>query len=61
MQGAIMTTDTVNKLLANFDDLASKTEDVNVQFLIRAIKLHAELTDAKIADLEQTLIASRKQ
>lgn len=56
-----MTTDTVNKLLANFDDLASKTEDVNVQFLIRAIKLHAELTDAKIADLEQTLIASRKQ
>ncbi|WP_168787720.1 hypothetical protein [Paraburkholderia aromaticivorans] len=56
-----MTTDSVNKLLASFDDLASKADDVNVQFLIRAIKLHAELTDARIADLEQTLTASLKK
>jgi hypothetical protein len=61
MQGAVMTTDSVKKLLANFDDLASKTDDVSVQFLIRAIKLHAELTDARIADLKQSLIASLKK
>ncbi|WP_165904529.1 hypothetical protein [Paraburkholderia hospita] len=56
-----MTTDSVNKLLANFDDLASKTDDVNIQFLIRAIKLHAELTDARIGDLEQTVVALLKK
>ena len=56
-----MTPDSINKLLANFDDLASKTDDVNVQFLIRAIKLHAELTNARIADLEQTLAISLKK
>jgi hypothetical protein len=61
MQGAVMTPDSINKLLANFDDLASKTDDVNVQFLIRAIKLHAELTNARIADLEQTLAISLKK
>jgi hypothetical protein len=61
MKGAVMTTDSVNKLLASFDDLASKADDVNVQSLIRAIKLHAELTDARIADLEQTLTASLKK
>ncbi|MFM0593709.1 MULTISPECIES: hypothetical protein [Paraburkholderia] len=56
-----MNADTVSKLLSDFDDLASKSEDANVQFLIRAIKLHAELADARLAALEQAMLAlSRK-
>lgn len=52
-----MNAETTTDILAKFDDLASKSEDVNVQFLIQAIKLHAELTNSKLANLEQALLA----
>ncbi|MBR8062324.1 hypothetical protein KDX32_04365 [Burkholderia ambifaria] len=42
----------IKELWAEFDDLASKSENADVQFLIRAIKLHAELVDARLAALE---------
>jgi hypothetical protein len=45
-----MSADTVKNILAKFDDLASKREDVNVQFLVQAIKLHAELTNTRLGD-----------
>jgi hypothetical protein len=50
-----MSADSVKRIFAHFDDLASKCEDVNVQFLIRAIKLHAELMNARLADVERAL------
>jgi hypothetical protein len=56
-----MNTDAVSKILAAFDDLASKSEDANVQFVIRAIKLHAELTNARLVSLEQAMLASLKK
>jgi hypothetical protein len=56
-----MSADAVKDLFARFDDLASKSDDVNVQFLIQAIKLHAELADARLASLEQSLSAMLKK
>lgn len=56
-----MNANTVSKLLSDLDDLASKSEDVNVQFLIRAIKLHAELTNSRLAALEQAMLALLKK
>jgi hypothetical protein len=47
-----MNTEQVTKLWAEFDDLASKSENADVQFLIRAIKLHAEVVDLRLAALE---------
>lgn len=41
-----------NELWAEFDDLASKSENEDVQFLIRAMKLHAELVNIRLAALE---------
>lgn len=56
-----MNTDAVSKIFSEFDDLASKSEDANVQFLIRAIKLHAELTDARLVALNQAMLALLKK
>ncbi|CAN7475246.1 hypothetical protein LJR029_000794 [Caballeronia sp. LjRoot29] len=56
-----MSTNTVSKILSEFDDLASKSDDINVQALIRAMKLHAELTNARLLSLEQALLASLKK
>ncbi|AWV01905.1 hypothetical protein DM992_20625 [Burkholderia sp. JP2-270] len=42
----------IKEMWAEFDDLASKSENEDVQFLIRAIKLHAELMNARLAALE---------
>ncbi|AIP34181.1 hypothetical protein DR64_7907 [Paraburkholderia xenovorans LB400] len=54
-----MNTDTDKRIFAEFDDFASKSEDVNVQFLIQAMKLHAEITNSRLADIEQALLALR--
>jgi hypothetical protein len=50
--GVAMSAEAVKKLWAEFDDLASKSENEDVQFLIRAIKLHAEVTNIRLAALE---------
>ncbi|MGA7814860.1 hypothetical protein [Caballeronia sp.] len=55
-----MSTEAVKKLLAEFDDLASKSENEDVQFLIRAIKLHAEVINSRLSALEATANASAK-
>ena len=47
-----MSAEQVEKLLAEFDDLASKSENVDVQSLIRAIKLHAQVVSTRLAALE---------
>ncbi|KVF79234.1 hypothetical protein QZM18_06650 [Burkholderia diffusa] len=51
-KGVAMRAERINELWAEFDDLASKSENEDVQFLIRAIKLHAELMNARLAALE---------
>ncbi|SDI33803.1 hypothetical protein [Paraburkholderia phenazinium] len=56
-----MNADAAKKVFSEFDDLASKSEDANVQFLIRAMKLHAELTNARLVSLEQALLALLKK
>jgi hypothetical protein len=56
-----MNADATSKVFSEFDDLASKSEDANVQFLIRAMKLHAELTNARLVSLEQALLALLKK
>ncbi|MFL9934311.1 hypothetical protein P0D88_35250 [Paraburkholderia sp. RL18-103-BIB-C] len=56
-----MNTDTTTDPFARFDDLASKSEDVNVQSLILAMKLHAELTNSRLVSLEQALLALLKK
>ena len=47
-----MSTEAMKKLWADFDDLASKSENEDVQFLIRAIKLHAEVMNSRLSALE---------
>jgi hypothetical protein len=47
-----MSVETVGKLWAEFDDLASKSENEDVQFLIKAIKLHAEVVNSRLGALE---------
>jgi hypothetical protein len=47
-----MSAEALKKLWAEFDDLASKSESEDVQFVIRAIKLHAEVIDSRLAALE---------
>ena len=47
-----MSAEAVRKLWAEFDDLASKSENEDVQFLIRAIKLHAEVMNVRLSALE---------
>lgn len=47
-----MSAEQLTKLWAEFDDLASKSENADVQFLIRAIKLHAEVVNFRLAALE---------
>jgi hypothetical protein len=56
-----MNADAVSKIFSEFGDLTSKSEDANVQFLIRAIKLHAELTNARLVSLEQAILALLKK
>ncbi|KVR93143.1 MULTISPECIES: hypothetical protein [Burkholderia] len=51
-KGVAMRAERINELWAEFDDLASKSENEDVQFLIRAIKLHAELMNARLGALE---------
>jgi hypothetical protein len=43
---------TVTNLLAEFDDLASKSENPDVQSLIQAMKLHAQLMNIHFTALE---------
>jgi hypothetical protein len=40
-------------LLAEFDDLASNSENPDVQLIIRATRLHAEVLNARLAALEE--------
>ena len=47
-----MSAEAIRKLWAEFDDLAYKSENEDVQFLIRAIKLHAEVTNIRLGALE---------
>ncbi|MBY8607839.1 MAG: hypothetical protein IOC39_07770 [Burkholderia sp.] len=47
-----MQAERIKEMWAEFDDLASKSENEDVQFLIRAIKLHAELMNARLGALE---------
>jgi hypothetical protein len=47
-----MSAEDVRKLWAEFDDLASKSENEDVQFLIKAIKLHAEVMNSRFDALE---------
>jgi hypothetical protein len=61
LQGIAMSSTTVSKLLSEFDDLASKSDDVNVQFLIRAMKLHAELMNSRLGALEQAMLTLLKK
>lgn len=56
-----MSSTTVSKLLSEFDDLASKSDDINVQFLIRAMKLHAELMNSRLGALEQAMLTLLKK
>ena len=53
-----MSAEDVRKLWAEFDDLASKSENEDVQFLIRAIKLHAEVMNSRLAALEMMASAA---
>jgi hypothetical protein len=55
-----MSTEALKKLWAEFDDLASKSESEDVQFLIRAIKLHAKVMDSRLAAIEATANVSAK-
>jgi hypothetical protein len=52
VKGAAMQAERIKEMWAEFDDLASKSENEDVQFLIRAIKLHAELMNARLGALE---------
>jgi hypothetical protein len=47
-----MSAETVGKQWAEFDDLASKSENEDVQFLTRAIKLHAEVVNSRLGALK---------
>jgi len=48
-----MSTEQLSKLWAEFDELASNSENPDVQFLIRAIRLHAEVLNIRLAALEE--------
>jgi hypothetical protein len=48
-----MSTEQVTKLWAEFDELASNSENPDVQFVIRAIRLHAEVLNNRLAALEE--------
>ncbi|KXV03681.1 hypothetical protein CR51_16545 [Caballeronia megalochromosomata] len=48
-----MSTEQVTKLWAEFDELASNSENPDVQFLIRAIRLHATVLNIRLAALEE--------
>jgi hypothetical protein len=50
----------MKELWAKFDDLASKSENEDVQFLIRAIKLHAEVLNSRLSALEATANTAAK-
>ncbi|WP_228883568.1 hypothetical protein [Paraburkholderia saeva] len=49
-----MSTEAMKELWAKFDDLASKSENEDVQFMIKAIKLHAEVVSSRLSALEAT-------
>ncbi|MBB1631894.1 hypothetical protein [Cupriavidus sp. UME77] len=55
-----MTAEAVKKLWEEFDDLASKSENEDIQFLIRAIKLHAEVMNSHFSALEAIASKSAK-
>jgi hypothetical protein len=48
-----MSTEQVTELWAEFDELASNSENPDVQFVIRAIRLHAEVLNNRLAALEE--------
>lgn len=48
-----MSSERTAKLLAEIDDLALNSENPDVQFLIRAIRLHAEVLNTRLAALEE--------
>ncbi|MCP3022688.1 hypothetical protein [Cupriavidus basilensis] len=60
LQGVAMTAEAVKKLWEEFDDLASKSENEDIQFLIRAIKLHAEVMNSHFSALEAIASKSAK-
>ncbi len=49
-----MSTEAMKEFWAKFDDLASKSENEDIQFLIKAIKLHAEVVSSRLGALEAT-------
>lgn len=55
-----MTTETEKKLWAEFDDIASKSENEDVQSIVRAIKLHAEVMSLRLGALEAIANISAK-
>ena len=55
-----MSTEAMKELWARFDDLASKSENEDVQFMIKAIKLHAEVVSSRLSALEATANTAAK-
>ncbi len=47
-----MTTEAEKKLWAEFDDIASKSENEDVQSIVKAIKLHAQVMSLRLGALE---------
>ncbi|AJG22994.1 hypothetical protein [Cupriavidus basilensis] len=55
-----MTKEAEKKLWAEFDDIASKSENEDVQSIVRAIKLHAEVMSLRLGALEAIANISAK-
>ncbi|WP_416052260.1 hypothetical protein [Cupriavidus basilensis] len=55
-----MTTDAEKKLWAEFDDIASKSENEDVQSIVKAIKLHAQVMSLRLGALEANANTSAK-
>lgn len=55
-----MTTEAEKKLWAEFDDIASKSENEDVQSIVRAIKLHAQVMSLRLGALEANANSSAK-
>lgn len=56
-----MNDEAVKEPWAEFDDLASKSQNEDVQFLIRAMKLHAEVMNSRLSALEALVNTSANQ
>ncbi len=58
--GVAMTTEAEKKLWAEFDDIASKSENEDVQSIVKAIKLHAQVMSLRLGALEANANSSAK-